>query len=85
MRENARIKVKKNVFVGFMDLEKAYDSVDRKGLFQVLSIYGISGRLLGGTKSLIEGSKACVKVNGDRKSTRLNSSHRSLSRMPSSA
>ena len=50
--------------VGFMDLEKAYDSVDRNCLWQVLSIYGIIGKLLGGIKSLIEGSRACVKVNG---------------------
>ena len=47
-----------------MDLEKAYDSVDRKVLWQVLSIYGIIGRLLGGIKGLTEGSRACVKVNG---------------------
>ena len=33
------------------------------------------------------GAQACkaLRADGDRKSTRLNSSHRSLSRMPSSA
>ena len=61
--EKAKRKRKK-VFMGFMDLEKAYDSVNRKGLWQVLSMYGVSGKLLEGIKSLHEGSKACVRVNG---------------------
>ena len=54
------MKTEKKVYLGFMDLEKAYDSVDRKGLWQVLSIYGISGRLLRGIKSLIEGDRKSV-------------------------
>ena len=61
--EKAKRK-KKKVFMGFMDLEKAYDSVNRKGLWQVLMMYGVSGKLLEGIKSLHDGSKACVRVNG---------------------
>ena len=61
--EKARRKGRK-VYMGFMDLEKAYDSVNRKGLWQVLSMYGISGKLLNGIKSLHDESKACVRVNG---------------------
>ena len=37
------------------------------------------------TKDNINEAEAFYAVHGDRKSTRLNSSHRSLSRMPSSA
>ena len=47
--EKAKRKRKK-VFMGFMDLEKAYDSVNRKGLWQVLSMYVVSGKLLKGIK-----------------------------------
>ena len=47
------------VYMGFMDLEKAYDRVDRSVLWQVLIMYGIGGKLLNGIRSMYEGSKAC--------------------------
>ncbi|WP_435362532.1 reverse transcriptase domain-containing protein, partial [Klebsiella pneumoniae] len=31
----------KKVYAAFMDLEKAYDRVDREGLWRVLRIYGV--------------------------------------------
>ena len=31
----------KDVFWAFMDLEKAYDSVDRHGIWQMLKVYGV--------------------------------------------
>ena len=47
-----------------MDLEKAYDRVDRDAMWDVLRLYGISGKLLGAMKSLYVGSEACVKGRG---------------------
>ena len=44
------------------DLEKAYDNVDREGLWQVLRLYGIGGRLLNAVKSFYVESRACVRV-----------------------
>ena len=80
---------KKDVFITFMDLEKAYDRVDRDAMWRVLQMYGVNGCLIKAIKAFYVESKCCVRVEGkeseDRKSTRLNSSHRSLSRMPSSA
>ena len=35
---------KRKVYVAFMDLEKAYDRVDRDAMWQVMEIYGIGGR-----------------------------------------
>ncbi len=35
----------------FMDLEKTYDRVDRKSLWDVLRIYGVGGHLLEGSKT----------------------------------
>ena len=34
------------MYVGFMDLEKAYDRVDREALWQVLRMYDVGGKLL---------------------------------------
>ena len=38
--------------MGFMDSEKGYDMVNKKALWQVLRMYGISGKLLNGIKSI---------------------------------
>ena len=52
----------KEVFWAFMDLEKAYDRIDREALWTVLRMYGIGGRLLKGVKSFYRNSRACVRV-----------------------
>ena len=31
----------KNVFCVFMDFEKAYDIIDRDGMWQILRVYGV--------------------------------------------
>ena len=36
----------KDVYFAFLDLEKAYDRVDRDAVWNVLRLYGIGGRLL---------------------------------------
>ena len=59
MRKHRR----KNVaYVGFMDLEKAYDRVNREALWQGLRMNGVGGKLLNGIKSAYVGSLACVTV-----------------------
>ena len=35
----------KDVYFAFLDLEKAYDRVDRDAMWNVLRLYGIGGRL----------------------------------------
>ena len=50
------------MFWAFMDLEKAYDRIDREALWTVLRMYGIGGRLLEGVKSFYRNSRACVRV-----------------------
>ena len=39
------------VYVGFTDLEKAYDRINREALWQVLRMYD-GGKLLNGIKSM---------------------------------
>ena len=53
------------MYFAFLDLEKAYDRVDRDAMWNVLRLYGIGGRLLRGVKSFYVGSKACVRVGNE--------------------
>ena len=53
------------MYFAFLDLEKAYDRVDRDTMRNVLSLYGIGGKLFRGVKSLYVGSKACVRIGNE--------------------
>ena len=57
----------KDSFWAFMDLEKAYDRVDREAMWRMLGIYGVGGKLLSAIKSFYVDSRACVRV-GDMES-----------------
>ena len=64
MRKNERKNAEcilRRVYVGFMDLEKAYGRVNKDELRHVLRIYDVGGKLLNGIMS-----PACVKVKGVR-------------------
>ena len=41
----------KDVFWAFMGLEKAYDTIDRHGMWQMLRVYGVGGKLLKAVQS----------------------------------
>ncbi len=49
------LEKRRKVFATFMDLEKAYNRVNRQGLWKVLRIYGVKGKLLKAEKSMYEG------------------------------
>ena len=61
--EKAREK-KRRVYVGFIDLEKAYNRVNRGALWQVMRMYDMGGKLLSGIKSRYIDSLSYVKVKG---------------------
>ena len=52
----------KDVFLALMDLEKAYDTNDRHGMWQMLRVYGVGGKLLKAVQSFYVDSRACVLV-----------------------
>ena len=52
----------KSLYVAYMDLEKAYDRIDREAMWRVLSMYGVNDDLIRGIRSFYEGSEACVRV-----------------------
>ena len=45
-----------------MDLEKAYDGVNREALWKVLGMYDLGGKLFSGIKSMYVDSLVCVRV-----------------------
>ncbi len=55
----------KKLYAAFMDLEKAYDRVDREALWNVLYIYGVGGQLLKGIQAFYREANACVRVGGE--------------------
>ncbi len=55
----------RKLFAAFMDLEKAYDRVDRKSLWDTLRVCGVGGQLLEGIRSFCENASASVRVNGE--------------------
>ena len=61
--EKARDK-KCGVYMGFIDLEKVYDRVNREDLWQVLRMYDAGGTFLSGIKSMYVDSSACVRIIG---------------------
>ena len=52
----------KDVFWAFMDLEKAYDTIDRHGMWQMLRVCGVGGKLLKAVQNFYVDSRACVRV-----------------------
>ncbi len=55
----------KKLYAAFMDLEKAYDMVDREALWNVLRIYGVGRQLMEGIKAFYREANACVKIDGE--------------------
>ncbi len=48
-----------------MELEKAYDRVNREALWSVLRIYDVGGQLLKGIQAFYREADACVTVGGE--------------------
>src|SRR5678816_2822718 len=57
------MREKNKLYLGFMDLKQAYDTINREPLWQVLVIYSVGGKLLNGIKSMYDDSEACVRIN----------------------
>ena len=54
----------KEVFLCFIDLEKAYDRVPREKLMEVVGRYGVGKKLLRAIDSLYTNSEAAVRIDG---------------------
>ena len=50
--------------MGFMDLEKTYDRVNREALCYVLRMYNAGGKLINKIQSMFVNSLTCVRAKG---------------------
>ena len=48
-----------------MDLETVYDTIDRHGMWQMLRVYGVGGKLFKAVQSLYVDNRACIRVGID--------------------
>ena len=48
-----------------MDLEKAYEKIDQHGMWKMLRVYGVMGKLFKAVQSFYIESRACVRVGND--------------------
>ena len=55
-----RLEKKRRVYVGFIDLEKICDGVNREALLQVLRVCDVGDKLLGGIKRKGSDSNGCL-------------------------
>ena len=55
----------KDVLWAFMDLEQAYDIINRHGMWKMLRVYGVGGKLLDAMLSFYVDSRACVRMGND--------------------
>jgi hypothetical protein len=58
----SRIEKEEKVYTGFLDIEKAYDRVDRQAVWASLLQRGVSNKMLRVLQSLYKKVKSCVKV-----------------------
>ena len=54
-----------DLFLTFMDLEKAYGRVDRDAMSQVIRLYGMSDKLLKNFRVLTWTVRACIRIQND--------------------
>ena len=53
----------KDAFWAVMDLEKAYDAIDRHGMWQMLRVNGVGVKMLKAVQNFYIDSRACYNVS----------------------
>ena len=56
------------LFMLFIDLQKAYDSVDRSLLWAVLARFGVPPRMISIIRQFHDGMSTCIRLDGGRTS-----------------
>ena len=58
---------KRRMYVDFMDLERAYNRVNRESLWQVRRMYDVGCKLLSRVKGMYVNILSCVRVKGSER------------------
>jgi hypothetical protein len=58
-------RYKQSLYLAFVDLRKAYDSIPRDALWRVLSAYGVEPKVVELLADLHTGTQAAVKLAGE--------------------
>lgn len=59
-------KLNKDAFLCFVDFKKAFDSISREKMFEILKLYGLPGKIISAIKALYVSTKAkVVSPDGD--------------------
>ena len=56
----------KDLFWTFIDLERAYDTIDKNGIWHMLRVYGVGRILFKAVQSFYVDSRGCVRVGNDK-------------------
>jgi hypothetical protein len=59
-------RTKDDILMVLLDWEKAFDKVDRRGMFVALERMGVSDKLIRGVKNLYSKTEFMVEIEGDR-------------------
>ena len=54
------------VIISFVDFSKAFDSINRPVMWEILAHYGIPHKLIAAIKSLYDDSTSCVKIGSNQ-------------------
>ena len=54
----------RHLYVAFVDLKAAFDTVDRQSLWNILSMYGVPEKLCRLFRALYDSAESCVRVKG---------------------
>lgn len=59
-------KLNKDAFICFVDFKKAFDSISREKMFEILKLYGIPGKIISAIRALYVSTKAkVISTDGD--------------------
>ena len=63
LQEHGRLG-RTRLFICFIDLQKAYDSVDPSLLWAVLARFGVPPRMISINRQFQDGMRACIRLDG---------------------
>ena len=64
MEKSREFRNKRHLYIAFIDLKAAFDSVDHESLWRVLKLIGVPQKMIHLFQQMYSGAESCVRVNG---------------------